>query len=156
MQMTGTEVPSADLSLDGGQEAFVDPEHGYALAEINSQSYPVATADGGATWRIDGPIFHVDAADGPAVVDEIAAVMPQTVLVWGEYTSNLVNVSTDGGGEWWAANLGPGVVSMGADGDQLWCVVSDRSTRIFTSVDGGRTWSTATTIGQSPSAPERG
>ncbi len=147
MQVPGTEVSSADLSLDQGQEAFLDEQNGYALAELNSQTYPVATVDGGTTWRIDGPIFHVDAADGPNVVNEIAAAMPSTVLVWGQYSGNVVNVSTDSGKTWWAANLGPGVLSMGAFGSQLWAVVLDQSTRIFTSVDGGRAWSISGTIG---------
>jgi photosystem II stability/assembly factor-like uncharacterized protein len=153
MLSPGTPVPSKDLfqiTQSQGQEVFVDHLHGYGLAFIQSQTYPVTTADGGTTWRVDGPIFYVAAADADEYVDQISAPSPQTVLVWGPNSANVVDVTTDGGDSWWAANLGPGVLGMGEAEtvpDKLWAVVADPTARFFTSTDGGRTWSSSHTIG---------
>ena len=38
---------------------------GFALTDIPPRgggTYPVATSDGGRTWRTDGPVLHVPAA----------------------------------------------------------------------------------------------
>ena len=151
MLAPGTLIPSKDLfqvTLGQGQEVFLDHLRGYGLAFIQSQTYPVVTVDGGTSWRVDGPIFYVAAANGPAFVDEISAAAPQTVFVWGQYTGDVVQATTDGGAHWWAAHLGPGVLSMGDSGhDHLWAVVADPTARFFTSTDGGRMWLSSDTIG---------
>jgi hypothetical protein len=148
-----TPVPSKDLfqtRQDQGQEVFVDARHGYGLAFIHSQTYPVTTADGGITWRVDGPILYVAAADANEYVDQISAPSPRTVLVWGPNSANVVDVTTDGGDIWWSANLGPGVLGMGEaepGPDELWAVVADPIVRFFISTDGGRRLSYSQTIG---------
>jgi BNR/Asp-box repeat protein len=152
MLTPGTVVSSGDLfqtTQNQGQEVFVDHLHGYGLAFIQSQTYPVTTADGGITWRVDGPIFYVAAADADQYVDQITAPSAQTILVWGPSSANVVDVTTDAGLTWWSANLGPGVLGMGeteTTPDRLWAVVADPIARFFISADGGRTWSFSHTI----------
>jgi hypothetical protein len=153
MLASGTLIPAKDLfqvtqGQGQGQEVFLDQLQGYALAVTKGQTYPVVTIDGGTMWRIDGPIFHVDAADASQVVNEIGAALPQTVFVWGQYSGDVVNVTTDGGKTWWAADLGPGVLSMGeTNTERLFAVVANPTSRFFISTDGGRTWVSSDTIG---------
>jgi hypothetical protein len=151
MLTPGTVVPSQDLfqvTQSQGQEVFVSPQKGYGLAFVQSQTYPVTTADGGISWRVDGPIFYVAAADADAYVDQISAPSPQTVLVWGPDSANTVDVTTDGGDRWRSADLGPGVLGMGETiTGKLWAVVADPSARFFLSTNGGRTWSSRDTLG---------
>jgi hypothetical protein len=152
MLSPGTPVPAQALvqtTQVQGQEVFVDHRHGYGLAFVQSQTYPVTTADGGVTWHVDGPILYVAAADGDAYVDQISAPSARTVLVWGPTSTNVVDVTTDGGTTWWAANLGPGVLGMGdiqTVPGELWAVVADPTVRFLISTDGGRIWSPSPTV----------
>jgi len=152
MLSPGTPVPSNHLlqtTQDQGQEAFADHRQGYGLAFIHSQTYPVTTSDGGITWRVDGPILYVAAADADEYVDQISAPSSRTVLVWGPDSANVVDVTTDGGDNWWSANLGPGVLGMGETATvpaTLWAVVADPTAGFFISIDGGRTWSSSPTM----------
>lgn len=92
-----------------GARAFVDARHGFALAGTGGAQYPASTTNGGATWRIDGPHFHVNAADAPDVVTRIGVAGNSTYFAYaGPGGGQSVVVSTDRGVHWWRAYM-PGV-----------------------------------------------
>jgi hypothetical protein len=104
MLAPGTAVPASEVfqeTLKSGQQGSPVNGDAYGLASVQSQTYPVITTNGGQSWSIDGPIFHIDAADAPAVVDQIGNALTETVFVWGD--SGHVVVSTDGGEHWWSS-----------------------------------------------------
>lgn len=150
VQKPGTAVsPSSVLSeFNGGfNEAFVGAAQGYALADVNSQTYPAVTLDGGHTWRINGPMLYRAAADAGQVVSEIGAAPPDTVFIWG--SGNVIDFSPDGGMNWCEANMGGSVLSMGASSaSSVWAILgsppvtgqSSGPTTTYISDDGGRTW----------------
>lgn len=101
---SGTIVSSARLGI----RVFVNHKNGFALATlpIPGVTYPAATVNGGKTWRIDGPHFHVAAANAPNVVTEVAASRPATYFAYGgPGGGNSACVTTDGGKHWWRAYL---------------------------------------------------
>jgi hypothetical protein len=145
MRTPGTAVSASAVfqeTLTSDQEVFTAHRHGYGLAFVQSQTYPVVTTDGGLTWQIDGPFFYISAADGPAFVEQIGSAPPDTVYVWGE--AGHVVVSTDGGAHWWSSQF-DGVLSMGDEfdvtlkGHVLIVVSSIHPTRTYVSTN-GRTW----------------
>lgn len=109
----GTVVPSRDLDT----RSFLDRLHGYALAFIDNGQYPARTVNGGKTWRVDGPVFHMNAAQGGGGVGqmgvpshEAGVASDNTAYAWGGATPDrVVVVTTDGGKRWWGA-LFPGLV----------------------------------------------
>jgi hypothetical protein len=143
MLAQGTAVPASEVfqeTLKAGELGSSVDGDAYGLAFVQSQTYPVITTNGGKSWTVDGPIFYIAAADAPAVVDQIANVLPNTVFVWGE--AGHVVVSTDGGEHWWSSNFN-GALSMGQSwpGNGLFVVMSINPSVTYTSSDGGRTWS---------------
>jgi hypothetical protein len=150
VQKPGTAVsPSSVLSeFNGGyNEAFVGATQGYALANVNSQTYPAVTLDDGHTWRINGPMLYRSAADAGQAVSEIGAAPPDTVFIWG--SGNLIDFSPDGGMHWCEANMGGSVLSMGASSAaSVWAILgsppvtgqSSGPATTYISDDGGRTW----------------
>ncbi len=145
----GTIVSSRDL----GNRVFVSAEDGFALATTGlggGTTYPAATVNGGKTWRIDGPEFHVSAANAPNVVTQVGAASPATYFAYGgPGGAESVVVSTDAGKHWWRAYM-PGVPlavvygPVGATGKSgLLAFVRSGPTELweYTSTDGGRRWS---------------
>ncbi len=57
----GTPVPARELE----SRTYVDPRHGFALADYGQATYPAASTDGGRTWRTSGPALVVHAAQAP-------------------------------------------------------------------------------------------
>ena len=125
-----------------GVRAFVNGKDGVALntgQSLSGVTYPVATVNGGKTWRIDGPALHIPAANGPDAVTQVGAAGPATYFAYGGPAgANSVDVSADGGKHWYRAFLG-GVVGA--------VVGSDRELFAFTgapgayySKNGGRVW----------------
>jgi hypothetical protein len=89
---------------------FADGEHGYALAFIGNDTYPAATMDAGRTWRVDGPVLHMNAAQGGVGVGEMGVASAEIAFAWGGATPDtVVDITTDGGKQWWRAFL-PGLV----------------------------------------------
>jgi hypothetical protein len=144
---TGTCVRSADLF---GQRVFTDAKDGFALASVVDADYPVATTDGGRTWKTDGPALHLHAAQAPLAVVLIGAVGRKTVFAWGG--GQVIDATRDGGKNWYSALFsdgGPVAVVPGLAGDLVAFVGSFNGPRIwqYVSKDGGRTWHYPTTIG---------
>lgn len=92
---------------------FADSRHGFGLANIaNGETFPAATTNGGGIWRIDGPVFHVPAANGAAGVGYTGVAGLRTYFAYG---SSAVNVTTDGGKTWWQTLLGELVLAVVAE-----------------------------------------
>lgn len=143
----GTGVPSVDLA---GQRVFTDAKHGFALASVSDADYPVATTDGGKTWKTNGPALHLHAAQAPLAVVFIGAVNRRTVFAWG---GQVIDATSDGGKHWYSAlftNGGPVAVVRGLAGDLVGFVGSFSGASIwqYVSRDGGRTWHYQTTVGR--------
>jgi hypothetical protein len=142
----GTKVRDSALL---GARAFWNARNGFALADVRSAQYPARTTNGGRTWRIDGPQFHVDAADAPEGVGAVGIAGPHTFFAYG---SSVADVSTDGGRTWWEAFLGDLVVAVVRGPRGLVAYVQhttgDRAvTWQYVSGDGGRHWRYSTAIG---------
>lgn len=137
----GRVVRSSKLEV----RVFVNARDGFALASVGQAQYPASTTNGGRTWRIDGPHFHVNAANAPDVVTEVTAIEPHTYAAYGGGQS--VVVSTDAGRHWWRAYF-PGapiaVESTAGTGTKpsLAAIVEENPGKFaaYVSSDGGRRW----------------
>jgi hypothetical protein len=145
----GTIVGSSEL----GVRVFVNARDGFALATTGlggGMTYPAVTVNAGRTWRIDGPHFHISAADAPDIVTQVGAAAPATYYAYGgpEGAESVV-VTSDGGRQWWRAYL-PGVPeavvygpvgTSGARGLLAFVEADPSEIWEYTSTDGGRRWS---------------
>ena len=149
----GTVVRSANLGL----RVFPNAQHGFALADVGQAQYPARTANGGRTWRINGPALHVNAAQAPLVVLQVGAANQHAYFAWGgPGGGQVVDVTNDAGRHWWQAILGDIVMAVvaGADGRLVALAQNapashdaNAQTVVYISKDGGRHWSLDTRIG---------
>ena len=143
----GTRVRSADL----GTRVFADSRHGFALASIADGQFPAATADGGKTWRVNGPVLHENAAQAPLAVDEVGIANRHTYFAFGG--GQVVDVTRDAGKHWFRAVLGDVVLGVAAPADGRLIAFtqvaagSDAPTLVYVSRDGGRHWRRTTREG---------
>lgn len=94
-----------------GVRVFANPRNGFALGappQDFGATYPIATVDGGKTWRTAGPLLHIPAAQGAVDVTEAGMSGPHVWYAWGPGIS-VVDVTPDAGKHWWQAAL-PGMV----------------------------------------------
>jgi len=112
--VSGTAAPSSDTgplfahrgqlvgSSQLGIRSFVNAKNGFALASVGQAQYPANTTDGGKTWRIDGPHFHVNAANAPNVITRTDVAGRSTYFAYaGPGGGMSVVVSGDTGKHWW-------------------------------------------------------
>lgn len=147
----GTAVKPADLFTT---RVFANGSVGFALASVGSAQYPARSADGGRTWRIDGPQVHVDAADGAEGVGYVGVAGPRTFFAYG---SSVVDVTTDAGRTWWETMLGELVVAVVPGGTNKLIAYVQQSldpnnirtaaTWQYVSRDGGRHWVHSSALG---------
>lgn len=146
----GTAARSSDLFTD---RVFANRSVGFALANDGSAQYPARSLNGGRSWRIAGPQFHIDAADGAAGVGYVGLVGPRTLFAYG---SSVVDVTSNGGRTWWATYLGELVVAVvPGPGNDLVAYVQQQlaensgaaATWQYVSRDGGRHWHYSTAFG---------
>jgi hypothetical protein len=157
LRARGNAVPVGSLvSNDAliGQRVFANASDGFALADDGEAQYPAVTTNGGQTWRIDGPQFHVDAADAPEAVSSVGIVSSHTHFAYG---SSVVDVTTDAGRTWWETFLGELVMAV-VPGQRHHLIayvqqsISNSSsnpavTWQYVSRDGGRHWRYSSALG---------
>lgn len=148
----GTRAPGSAVRSAAviGQRVFTDAKRGFALASLDNGDYPVATADGGQTWKTDGPALHLHAAQGPLAVAFVGAASRKTLFAWGN--GQVIDVTSDGGERWYRALFQGSPVAVVPDlqGHLLAFVASfsGRGTSRYLSRDGGRTWHYRGAVGQ--------
>jgi len=136
-----------------GNRVFTDAKHGFALVDIGQAQYPAATADGGKTWKTDGPALHLNAAQAPLAVIYIGAAGQKTIFAWG--TGQVIDTTSDGGKHWYRATfLGlPVAVAKNPQGHLVAFVDGETggtaSPLQYVSKNGGKTWRIDNTVGGS-------
>ena len=107
----GTRVRNAFF----GTRFFATRRDGFALGKLSAAeggpTYPVATSDGGKSWRIAGPLVNVAAAQGGADVAQAGVVSAHTWFMCCGLNT-VVDVTTDAGKHWWTAFLPGEVVNV--------------------------------------------
>jgi hypothetical protein len=139
-----------------GQRVFVTASRGFALAAVGSAQYPVATTNGGKTWKTNGPALHLNAAQAPLVVTTIGATTRRTIFAYGG-GGQVIDATGDGGGHWYRALFIGVPVAVAGDPaghlvafiDQSVGSISGGATFQYVSKDGGQTWQYDTTVGGS-------
>jgi hypothetical protein len=144
-QPFGVLVPEADIvaaAANGDGILF-----GLTLyRDLMEATYPAISTDGGTSWRIDGPLFWVAAADAPNVTSNVGALGSQGAYYWGQ-GGNFVRVTTDEGHHWSLASFDAGVYKVSAShgilrtvalGNQVSC--TDFQAFLYVSTNSGRTW----------------
>jgi photosystem II stability/assembly factor-like uncharacterized protein len=143
----GTRVGASALF---GTRVFANARVGIALAGVGQAQYPARTTDGGTTWRIDGPQFHVNAADAPEAVTAVGVAGPKRLFAYG---SQVVDATTDAGRTWWESFFQDLVVAVvPGRGHRLVAYVqhavgNHAATSQYVSRDGGRHWRLSTAFG---------
>lgn len=135
----GTAIPSSDIGEQSRDVGGVT----YGLADqgsLSSDNYPAISHDGGRSWTIDGPIFHIAAADEALSVSTITAVSATTAYAWGD--GNYLRLTTDGGRQWWGAFFLTSVDKAYENNGTLTVVLytGNASEPTYISNDDGRTW----------------
>ena len=126
-----------------GVRVFANRTSGFAITDLRhagDATYPVATADGGRTWRTVGPALHLPAAQAPLVVDQAGVAGPRTWFAWCAACNTVIDATSDGGRRWWrvfmpgpvlsvvggpsARNGVSAIVAGGARGARVWVYAS--------------------------------
>jgi hypothetical protein len=144
-QREGAFVPQSNIhttTTDGKGTLF-----GLAVyRRLLEATYPALSTNGGHTWRIDGPLFWVAAADGAAATSDVGALGSHGAYFWGR-GGNLVKVTIDDGVRWWVRGFSAGVYKVSAShgalrtvalGNQVSCTAFRAF--LYVSTDSGRTW----------------
>jgi hypothetical protein len=136
----GTSVSSANL----GQRLFTDALHGFGLANTGGAQYPAASADGGMTWKTNGPALHLNAAQAPLAVTNIGAASRTRLFAYGG--GQAIDSTSNGGASWYRALFNGLVMAVvRGPGGRLVAFIDQSVNRAgvsrqYVSRDGGRTW----------------
>jgi hypothetical protein len=141
----GAHVPPADVGVRvsaGGDVGFGLANRGSVFGNV----YPVISADGGASWQVNGPRFSYAGADGAGTTNHVDVSGDGSVVAWG-LDDNFVKTTTDRGRHWDEADFFGGVDSVKAVGDELIARALGSQTRAgrfrarrYVSRNDGRTW----------------
>ena len=144
-QPVGTLVPISDVVVT----ATDNRQLRFGLATYSSAgdaAYPAISTDTGITWKIDGPLFHVDALQGASVITSVGSFGTDGAYYWGR-GGNVVWVTTDRGSHWWLTGFSYGVNRVTASHGTLRADALGRQLKggeiesfRYTSNDSGRTW----------------
>ena len=144
-QPVGTLVPTSNVVVT----ATDNRQLRFGLATYSSAgdaAYPAISTDTGITWKIDGPLFHVDALQGASVITSVGSLGTDGAYYWGR-GGNVVWVTTDRGSHWWLTGFSYGVNRVTASHGTLRAVALGRQLKggeiesfLYTSNDSGHTW----------------
>jgi hypothetical protein len=145
--------PGSAVTSGLGHRVFVDAKHGFALAAVGEAQYPAATANGGRTWKTDGPALHLNAAQAPLSVTDLGATTRSTIFAYG--SGQVIDATSNGGKQWYRASFDgvPVAVVGGPSGHLVAFVDASNGTSAqgvtwqYVSRNGGRTWRFDETVG---------
>lgn len=144
IEPAGNAVPGNDVKATTTEKGKL--KFGLATFRTSTQTYPAISTDGGATWKVDGPLFHVDALQGASVVGNSGFLPPRGAYFWGN-GGNIVWITYDEGAHWWKVVFGAGVDEMSAKNRTLEVVAfgaqvhaTELQRFLYISTDSGRTW----------------
>lgn len=149
----GTIVDSANVGISSNlgpvPRVFVNNQDGVSMGtggSLGGVTYPVATINGGKTWTIDGPELHVPAANAPNVVTQVGAASPATYFIYGgPMGGNSVNVTTNGGKQWYRVYLGGVVGAVIATSSEVLYAFTEQP-GVYYSNNGGKVWHYSTSL----------
>ncbi len=87
-----------------GVRVFANRRDGFAISDLPQAgygTYPLATTDGGKTWRTDGPVLHIPAAQGALGVGQAGVLGPGFYFAWCGACNTVIDVTPDAGQHWW-------------------------------------------------------
>lgn len=150
---SGTLKPGSKVNASkvGSPRLFFNSNKGFGMAQVKSAQYPVATTDGGKTWKTNGPFLHLNAAQAPLAVTNIGVGNQKTMYAC--CGGQVVDATGDGGKHWYQAFLGDTVLSVIAPGNGKRLVAvaqtgSNKATNlVYVSTDGGHHWKLNTKVG---------
>jgi hypothetical protein len=144
IESAGTAVPGYDVTASASDNSKL--KFGLATFPTTTQTYPAISTNGGTTWKVDGPLFHVDALQGASVVASSGVLAPYGAYFWGR-GGNLIWITHDEGAHWWKVVFGAGVDELSARDGTLEVVVFGAQVNatalqkfLYRSTDLGRTW----------------
>jgi hypothetical protein len=144
IEPAGTAVPDRDVTASVSDNSKL--KFGLATFPSSTQTYPAISTNGGTTWRVDGPLFHVDALQGASVVASSGVLPPHGAYFWGR-GGNLIWITYDEGAHWWKVVLGAGVDDLSSRNGTFEAVVFGAQVRgtalqrfLYLSTDSGKTW----------------
>jgi hypothetical protein len=150
---SGTLKPGSKVKASrvGSPRMFFNSAKGFGMARVGRAEYPVATSNGGKTWKTNGPYLHLDAAQAPLAVSNIGVGNQKTMFAC--CGGQVVDATGDGGKHWYQALLGDTVLSVIAPGNgkRLVAVAQNGSNKatnlVYVSTDGGHHWKLNTKVG---------
>ena len=144
IEPAGTVVPGHDVTASVSDNRKL--KFGLATFPSSTQTYPAISTNGGTAWKVDGPLFHVDAVQGASVVASSGVLPPHGAYFWGR-GGNLIWTTYDDGAHWWKAVFGAGVDNLSLRNGALEAVVFGAQIRatalqrfLYVSTDSGKTW----------------
>jgi hypothetical protein len=99
---------------------FANPRDGFAIADLpqgGDGTYPIATTDGGKTWRTDGPVLDVPAAQGPLAVGQAGVLGGRIYFAWRGACNSVIDSTPDAGKHWWQAFMPGNVLAVLGNSD---------------------------------------
>jgi hypothetical protein len=119
---------------------------GLATFPSSSQTYPAISTNGGMTWRVDGPLLHVDALQGASMVASSGVLPPHGAYFWGR-AGNVIWTTYDKGAHSWTAAFSAGVEDLSSRNRTFEAVVFGAQVRgtalqrfLYVSTNSGKTW----------------
>jgi hypothetical protein len=144
IEPAGIAVPGHDVTASISDNSKL--KFGLATFPSSTQTYPAISTNGGTTWRVDGPLFHVDALQGASVVASSGVLLPHGAYFWGR-GGNLIWTTYDEGAHWWRVAFGAGVDELSSRNGTFEAVVfgaqvqaAARQRFLYVSTNSGRTW----------------
>ena len=140
----GTAVPGHDVTAAVSDNSKL--KFGLATFPSSTQTYPAISTNGGTSWKVDGPMFHVDALQGASVVASSGVLPPHGAYFWAR-AGNLIWITYDEGAHWWNVVFGAGVDDLSSRHGTFEAVVFGAQVRatalqrfLYVSSDSGKIW----------------